>query len=103
MKTPWSIALVKACSYNRGHRYEPDFVVETEDMFYLVEVKDSRRLTDPEVLAKKERAIKYCKVATEYNKANCHKGFKYLFIPHDMISSTSRFNALKDRFVKNDW
>ena len=34
-------------------------MVETEDMFYLVEVKDSRRLTDPEVLAKKEKAIKY--------------------------------------------
>ena len=77
-------------------------MVETEDMFYLVEVKDSRRLTDPEVLSNKEKAIKYCKVATEYNKANGHKGFKYLFIPHDMISSTSRFNALKDGFVKND-
>ena len=89
-------------TYNRGHRYEPDFVVETEDMYYLVEVKDSRRLTDPEVLAKKERAIKYCKVATEYNKANGHKGFKYLFIPHDMVSSTSRFNVLKDRFVEEE-
>lgn len=89
-------------TYNRGHRYEPDFVVETNDMYYLVEVKDSRRLNDSDVLAKKERAIKYCKVASEYNKACGHKGFKYLFIPHNEISSTSRFNVLKERFVEED-
>ena len=57
-------------TYNRGHRYEPDFVVETDDMYYLVEVKDSRRLHDPEVEAKKERAVQYCRIASEYNKAN---------------------------------
>ena len=87
-------------TYNRGHRYEPDFVVETDDMYYLVEVKDRRMLDDPEVQAKKERAIKYCKVASEYNLANGHKAFKYLFIPHDEISSSSSFNNLKDRFVE---
>lgn len=87
-------------TYNRGHRYEPDFVVETEDMYYLVEVKDRRRLTDPEVEAKKERAIKYCKVASEYNIAKGHKAFKYLFIPHDEVTSSSSFNNLKDRFVE---
>ena len=26
-------------TYNRGKRYEPDFVVETKEMYYLVEVK----------------------------------------------------------------
>lgn len=36
-------------------------------MYYLVEVKTSNRLNDPEVIAKKERAVKYCKVASEYN------------------------------------
>lgn len=87
-------------TYNRGHRYEPDFVVETADMYYLVEVKDRRRINDPEVEAKKERAIKYCKVATEYNLANGHKGFKYLFIPHDEITSSSSFNNLKQRFIE---
>lgn len=87
-------------TYNRGHRYEPDFVVETNDMYYLVEVKDRRRINDPEVEAKKDRAIKYCKVATEYNLANGHKGFKYLFIPHDEISGSSSFNNLKDRFIE---
>ena len=85
-------------TYNRGRRYEPDFVVETDDMYYLVEVKAKNQMNDPDVLAKKDRAIKYCEVATEYNLAHGHKGFKYLFIPHDEISSNSSFNNLKDRF-----
>ena len=85
-------------TYNRGHRYEPDFVVETADMYYLVEVKAKNRINEPDVVAKKERAISYCKVASEYNKANGHKGFKYVFIPHDEITTSSSFNNLLKRF-----
>ena len=87
-------------TYNRGKRYEPDFVVETDDSYYLVEVKARNQMNDPDVLAKKERAIKYCKVATEYNKAHGHKGFKYLFIPHDEIRENSSFKVLMQRFIE---
>lgn len=87
-------------TYNRGKRYEPDFVVETDNMYYLVEVKDKSKMTDVDVLAKKDRAIQYCKIASEYNNANGHKEFRYLFIPHDEISSNSSFNNLKDRFMQ---
>lgn len=89
-------------TYNRGKKYEPDFVVETSDMYYLVEVKDKRRLEDVDVLSKKDRAIQYCKIASEYNKALGYKEFKYLFIPHDQISSSSSFNNLKERFVEGN-
>ena len=85
-------------TYNNGKRYEPDFVVETKDCYYLVEIKASNRLQDPDVLAKKDRAIKYCKVASEYNIAHGHKPFRYLFIPHDEISLSSSFDNLKLRF-----
>ncbi len=88
-------------TYNRGHRYEPDFVVETKDTYYLVEVKGADRLTDVIVLAKKERALQYCKIATEYNHAHGHKGFKYLFIPHDEIKTNVSFNTLMQRFVED--
>lgn len=87
-------------TYNRGHRYVPDFVVETDDTYYLVEVKARNRMSDPEVLAKKERAIDYCKVASDYNVAKGHKPFKYLFIPHDEISASSSFDYLKNRFIE---
>lgn len=88
-------------TYNRGHRYEPDFVVETDDTYYLVEVKGADRLNDVTVLAKKERALQYCKIATEYNQAHGHKGFKYLFIPHNEIAMNTSFNSLMQRFVEN--
>ena len=44
-------------TYNHGHAYEPDFVVETEDIIYLVEVKGEDKLNDPDVIAKKERGM----------------------------------------------
>jgi len=56
-------------------------------------------MSDPDVLAKKERAINYCRVASEYNIANGQKPFKYLFIPHDEVATNSSFNNLKDRFL----
>lgn len=40
-------------TYNHGHNYEPDFVVETDDTIYLVEVKGEDKLSDPDVIAKK--------------------------------------------------
>ncbi len=88
-------------TYNRGKRYEPDFVVETNDMYYLVEVKAANKVNDPDTLAKKERAVKYCEIATKYNNAHGHKGFKYIFIPHNEITTSSSFNNLCQRFLEN--
>lgn len=85
--------------YNRNKRYEPDFVVETNDTIYLVEVKGEDRINDADVLAKKERAIQYCKISTEWAKANCQKHWVHLFIPAGQINSNSSFDNLKNRFV----
>jgi type III restriction enzyme len=89
-------------TYNHGHLYEPDFVVETNDCYYLVEVKARNKMSDPDVLSKKDRAEKYCKLASAYNVAQGHKPFRYVFIPHDEILSNSSFKALKDRFVTEE-
>ena len=85
-------------TYNRGHRYEPDFVVETADMIYLVEVKGEDKLKDPDVIAKKERGIQYCKTASSWCKANGYKEWRYLFIPAGQISRNSSFAQLAERF-----
>ncbi len=85
-------------TYNRGKQYRPDFVVETENQYYLVEVKRKDELDNPDVVAKKDRAISYCKIASEYNTAHNRKPFTYLFIPHDEINQSSSFNRLKERF-----
>ncbi len=87
-------------TYNRGKRYQPDFLVEDKDTYYLVEVKSRKELDDPIVLAKKDRALKYCVVASAYNIARGYKPFKYLFIPHDEIEVNTSFKILKSRFIE---
>lgn len=86
-------------TYNRGKRYEPDFVVETADCCYLIEVKAEKDMDDPDVLAKKKRGIQYCEVATRWCKANGYKPWKYLFIPAKQVQGNSTFQVLAERFA----
>lgn len=81
------------------HDYEPDFVVETEDMCYLVEVKRRDEMTKPQVIAKRDRGVEYCKLASAWCIANGHKPWKYLFIPHDEITETTSFDKFITHFI----
>ena len=87
-------------TYNHGHRYEPDFVVEMEDMIYLVEVKGEDRMEKSDVTAKKERAVRYCKAVSAWGKVNGYKQWQHLFIPAGEIHSNSSFGQLAKRFVE---
>lgn len=78
-------------TYNEGRLYEPDFVVETNDEIYLVEVKGEDKLEDADVLAKKERAVSYCKLVSEWAKQNGEKEWKHLFIPSQEIQMNTSF------------
>ena len=86
-------------TYNHGHRYEPDFVVETDEHIYLAEVKGEDKLTDPDVIAKKKRAVQYCQVASDWGRANGYKEWRYLFIPAKQIQANSSFGQLAARFA----
>jgi possible type III restriction protein res subunit len=85
-------------TYNRNRKYEPDFVVETTTYIYLVEVKGEDKLNDPDVVAKKKRAVQYCKTVSNWSKANGYKEWKHLFIPSQQIQANSSFNNLATRF-----
>ena len=85
-------------TYNRGRHYEPDFVVETDDVIYLVEVKGEDKLNDPDVIAKKKRGVQYCEVASRWGKANGYKEWQYLFIPSQKIMPNSSFMQLAKQF-----
>lgn len=87
-------------TYNHGKNYEPDFVVETDGMIFLVEVKAEKALTDPDVIAKKNRALKYCEVATNWSRANDYKPWQYLFIPAKQVLPSSSFMQLAQRFAE---
>lgn len=79
---------------NNSKRYEPDFVVETDKVIYMVEVKRSDQLEEASVLAKKEAAIQFCTYASEYTIANEGKEWKYILIPHNEVSRTSSLEFL---------
>ena len=85
-------------TYNHGHNYEPDFVVETDDTVYLVEVKGEDKLSDPDVIAKKKRGIQYCEVASRWGMTNGYKQWRYLFIPSKQVMPNSSFMQLAKRF-----
>lgn len=87
-------------TYNNGKQYEPDFVVETDTKVYLVEVKGEDKLNEPDVIAKKKRAVKYCEVVSNWGKANGYKQWEYLFIPSMQIHENSSFEQLSKQFVE---
>lgn len=79
--------------YNNGiNRYEPDFVVETNDNMYMIEVKKESDIFDDEVQKKKEAAEKYCEIINNHIKG---KKWKYIIIPHTDIKTSYGF----DRYI----
>lgn len=78
-----------------GANYEPDFVVETADEIYIVEVKRRSDLSDADVKAKSEAAMVYCETATKFNEEHGGKRWRYLLLPHDEIHLNSSFEYLR--------
>jgi restriction endonuclease len=78
--------------YLYGSNYNPDFVVERDDANYLVEVKDKSKIDshDPEVFAKAEKAIEWCKAATKA----AGKRWIYKLIPHSEVLKINTFDAI---------
>ncbi|WP_233119118.1 DEAD/DEAH box helicase family protein [Aggregatibacter actinomycetemcomitans] len=70
--------------------YVPDFVVETEDGVWLAEIKARTDLESPEVVAKAEAAIQWCKHASEYALKHGGKPWRYVLIPHDEVNESKR-------------
>jgi type III restriction enzyme len=87
--------------YDGGHQYWPDFVVETENAMYLVEVKGEDKIDTPEVKAKKERAVRYCAVANVYADAHGLKHWYHLFIPSKSVDTTASIENLDKKFRAN--
>lgn len=79
---------------NGSKRYEPDFVVETDKVIYMVETKAAKDVTTEDVQAKKKAAETYCENATEFTTANGGKPWKYVLLAHDRVERTSSFDYL---------
>ncbi len=78
-----------------GEMYEPDFVVETKTEKFLCEPKAAREMNDAEVLAKAKAAAEWCVHATTHEKQHGgSKPWKYLLIPHDVITDNKSLQGL---------
>lgn len=75
---------------HNSKRYEPDFVVETEEGFYLIETKKLGDIESSHVEQKAKAAKEYCQKASEISS----KPWKYVIIPHDVVQSNMSFDGL---------
>ena len=86
---------------NELPEYIPDFVAETDTCIYMLEPKARNEMTDGEVLAKKDSAMKWCAHATDHNMNNGGKPWKYVLIPHDAIADNMTLAGLVGQFGAN--
>jgi len=76
--------------------YEPDFVVETADKIYMVEVKARNEIETPEVQEKGRAGAEYCRTVSEWNAQNGGKPWEYAIVADSNIQPNSSFRYLID-------
>ena len=74
--------------YDRGRRYEPDFVVECVDCKLIVEVKAERDLDDPLVLEKARAARAWVDHANEFVTEGDGKPWRYVLLADTDITES---------------
>lgn len=80
-------------------RYEPDFVVETENEIFMVETKAQKDLKDADVLEKAKAATVYCEAASTWNADHAGKPWHYALVSHDEVRINSGFKYLMENRV----
>jgi len=85
--------------YNSEAEYEPDFIVETKTSKYLCEPKRASEIQSEEVRAKAKAAAEWCKYASEYENQSSGKPWKYLLIPHDVISEDKTLLGFENMYM----
>ena len=82
--------------WDNGKRpYEPDFVVETADKIFLVEIKSTKDIETKEVEEKAQAALLWIKRVNEYAKETGEKPWAYLLIPHTAVQFNNDFSYFK--------
>lgn len=78
--------------------YQPDFVAETNSYILMLEPKARNQMDAPDVLAKKDAAVLWCKQASDYAMTYHGKQWKYLLVPHDSIVENMTLDFLSSQF-----
>ncbi|MFA5920921.1 MAG: DEAD/DEAH box helicase family protein [Methylococcaceae bacterium] len=91
--------------YQNGQNYEPDFVVECDTEYLLIEPKRTDQMNTDEVQLKARAASRWCGYANEHAKNNSNKLWFYLLVPHDAIVLGISLANLKAEYswaIEND-
>ena len=75
--------------WQAGQQYNPDFLVETNDGKYMIEVKARNEVSTTEVQIKAQEGVKWCKYATQVDFDN--KKWKYRLVTDDCINIGNTF------------
>jgi len=78
--------------------YQPDFVAETAAQIYMLEPKARNELEAPDVIAKRDAAVKWCKYASAHAETCGGKPWSYVLIPHDVIADNRTLGSLTHEF-----
>src|SRR5262245_51346892 len=78
--------------YVYGNNYNPDFIVERKEAYYIIEVKEKSKINkkDPEVFSKAQKAEEWCSIASKATG----KAWVYKLIPHTAIDRINSFDAI---------
>ncbi len=79
--------------------YIPDFVAVTPELNLIIETKASRDMGAPEVKAKADAAVLWCKNASDYSVRHGGNPWKYLLVPHDVVASNLTLVFLASSFA----
>lgn len=79
---------------HNSQRYTPDFIVETKEVIYMIEIKAETDINDADVQEKAEAGKKYCEAVIGYNLQNGGKCWTYALIPHTAVVPNMSFHIL---------
>ena len=79
--------------------YQPDFVAETKSRIFMLEAKASNQMAAPDVIAKQDVAVVWCRRATEHAESYEGKPWTYVLIPHDAIAENMTIDGLARQFA----
>lgn len=83
--------------YKAGKQYNPDFIVETNDAKYMIEIKAANRTDDADVLDKAKSAIQWCSCATDVDTD--HKPWHFKLVPGQEIIIGNTFKYVVGKAV----
>ncbi len=75
-------------------RYDPDFIVKTEQGIFMVQTKASNEMNSQPVLEKDHAALVYCRAVSDWNKDHDGKPWDYSIISHDDVRLNLSFSYL---------